>query len=544
MRLKKVIAFGITVVMTVSALTACGNAIDNSMSPVTETSQTISTVTAETSQTAVDESKDDITFPLKEKLSFEGLAMVVDEKYPLSDNLAWKYLQERANVEYTLTEIPNAETKEKGNLIMASGDYPDFLFKMQALDLNQYGMDGALIPLEDMIKQYAPNLCALLDERDGWGTITASDGHIYSLPMVGNQTFAGKGNAVIFINQKWLDNLGLDMPNNYEDVYNVLKAFKEKDANGNGDPNDEIPYNCRNIFGEYGIANWLIYQGDASHYYSNYMAVRDGEPLFYPYDDGFKEFIEWMTKFYQEELLYEGVLTQTHDQYKALGKVGEVYGMVITNRVAVYTPEENWGDYVPMPTFNQSVVALSNGIQAGGLAITDKCENPEVLIAWADWLYSEEGGRVAAYGPENVTWKWNDDGTFSSALGEENYESTFQYNLKGSAAVPYYNSPNNSALHVQTNVANNMSSKVYAEGGVFASGVYLPTLTLTEDEKEISSVIMTDVSAYIETYIAEVITGKISLDDTWEEFKSTLKRMGADELFGYYKDAYERAVTE
>lgn len=46
---------------------------------------------------------------------------------------------------------------------------------------------------------------------------------------------------LVYLNKTWLDNLGLTYPETVEELYTVLKAFKEQDANGNGDPNDEIP---------------------------------------------------------------------------------------------------------------------------------------------------------------------------------------------------------------------------------------------------------------------------------------------------------------
>lgn len=49
----------------------------------------------------------------------------------------------------------------------------------------------------------------------------------------------------IYINEGWLENLGLDRPKTLDDLYDVLKAFKEQDANGNGDPNDESPLGFR-----------------------------------------------------------------------------------------------------------------------------------------------------------------------------------------------------------------------------------------------------------------------------------------------------------
>ena len=44
-----------------------------------------------------------------------------------------------------------------------------------------------------------------------------------------------------WINQTWLDNLGLKAPATLDELYDVLVAFRDQDADGNGDPSDEIP---------------------------------------------------------------------------------------------------------------------------------------------------------------------------------------------------------------------------------------------------------------------------------------------------------------
>lgn len=69
--------------------------------------------------------------------------------------------------------------------------------------------------------------------------VTNPDGHIYTLP--GKKPLRPKGCDTPFINKAWLDRLGLEIPTTVDEWYEVLKAFKEQDANGNGDPNDEIP---------------------------------------------------------------------------------------------------------------------------------------------------------------------------------------------------------------------------------------------------------------------------------------------------------------
>ena len=50
-----------------------------------------------------------------------------------------------------------------------------------------------------------------------------------------------------WINKRWMDNLGLQEPKSLDELYEVLKAFKEEDANGNGDPNDEIPLTATDV---------------------------------------------------------------------------------------------------------------------------------------------------------------------------------------------------------------------------------------------------------------------------------------------------------
>ncbi len=86
-----------------------------------------------------------------------------------------------------------------------------------------YGEQGILIPLENLISEYAPNLSKILKERPEIKTaITANDGHIYSLPVI-SQNMSIVQNC---INKSWLDKLGLAEPETADELYTVLKAFR------------------------------------------------------------------------------------------------------------------------------------------------------------------------------------------------------------------------------------------------------------------------------------------------------------------------------
>ena len=162
-------------------------------------------------------------------------------------------------------------------------------------DLNKYGSQGIFIPLEDLIREYAPNLTAKLDEMDAWEYITSSDGHIYSLPEISRPNGS---NPAYWVNKKWMDSLGLQEPKSFDELYEVLKAFKEEDANGNGDPSDEIPITFTDVV----KPELLLQYADYGYDTATRTAVIDGELTYLPTSEEWKEFIAYITKLYQEFL--------------------------------------------------------------------------------------------------------------------------------------------------------------------------------------------------------------------------------------------------
>ena len=133
---------------------------------------------------------------------------------------------------------------EKLSLVLASGDYPDIFFGLNMssnLEL-QYGVeDQMLLPLNDLIEEYAPNFKAAISEfENGMESLKAVDGNIYSLPVLDVCQYAENA-AKMWVNQEWLDQLDMETPTTTEEFYQMLKAFKENDMNGNGDPDDELP---------------------------------------------------------------------------------------------------------------------------------------------------------------------------------------------------------------------------------------------------------------------------------------------------------------
>ena len=483
---------------------------------------------------------DEIVFPLEEPITFTGFTPIkATGGYTVSESIAWQYALERANIKVDMIEVPANERVEKANVLLGSGEYPDFFFKqiLDTVTVESYGQEGVIIPLEDLIREYAPNLTALMDERDAWDYITAGDGHIYGLPfVVGRQN----PNTLFWINQRWMNNLGIEkVPENWDELYEVLKAFKEQDANGNGDPNDEIPFS--GVAGDpIRLMSWMDYP----YVTGIKCALIDGELTYSPTHEQFKELLAFLRKCYAEDLIDKQMFTQDTTQFRAQGQSGDIYGFFYSGGAFQGVGRDNDEDYVGLCTFVDGTMQVGNPASPNAMVITDKCEHPEVLVAWADYFYSEEGGALVYMGIEGKTYKWLEDGTWEWILSPEYGEDVTSLRAKSTIqgvvgdpclqSAPWFKmSPTIDADEVYLWVWR----EKLAEGGFS-----FPGLSYTEDENSELSIKTTDLNNYINVYIAEVITGQKDLDATWDEYVNQMEKMGSKDIEAIYRAAYERAV--
>ncbi|MGP3972403.1 ABC transporter substrate-binding protein, partial [Streptomyces sp. 6N223] len=148
-------------------------------------------------------------------------------------------------IEWQATTSDATTAKEKRQISLASGDLPDLYLMVPWIDqftqveLLRYGGQGIIQPLNQLIDQYAPNIQDAFAETPEVERIaTAPDGNIYGMPQW-NDCYHCSHGFKMWINQEWLDNLGLEMPTTTDEFREVLRAFKNDDPNGNG-KSDEI----------------------------------------------------------------------------------------------------------------------------------------------------------------------------------------------------------------------------------------------------------------------------------------------------------------
>ena len=349
---------------------------------------------------------EDVAFPLKEKqeLSFITNAPARTLQDP-NKKAIFERLEKQTNVQIDWTCFVTDQFPDKKNLALAQfGNLPDGLFNagMNNYDLLRYAKQGIIIPLENLIDKYMPNLQAVFEKYPEYRVMcTAPDGHIYSFPWIeqlgeGKEAIQAIGN-IPYINKKWLDCLGLEIPETTDELEQVLIAFRDnvdqlkKECNIEGDVipmsfiinnGDQDPAMILNGFGEgYGDT------GD------HFAVTNDGRVIYTTVQEGYKEGIQWLHRLVEEDLVDPEAFTQDWATYVAKGK-NHRYGLCFTWDIANI---DNYNDYVMLPALAgpEGVVNITrqnssetSGFDRGRCVLTTSCKNTVLAAAWIDQMYA------------------------------------------------------------------------------------------------------------------------------------------------------------
>lgn len=337
-----------------------------------------------------------ISFPLEEKVTLKFMtgSSTLAPKDP-NNKLILQRLEEQTGVHIDWTNYQN-DFAEKRNLDISSGDLPDAIHNDGASDveLMNWAKQGVIVPVEDLIDDYMPNLKKILDENPEYRSlITAPDGHIYSFPWI-EELGEGKEsihsvNDMAWINTEWLDKLGLTMPETTDDLIKVLEAFKTQDPNGNGKA-DEIPISFINdggnedfkvLFGSFG-------EGDND---DHIVVSNDGIVDFTADNESYKEAVKFVRSLYEKGLIDTEAFEQDWNSYVSKGG-DQVFGLYFTwDKNNVTGDNENY-DILPVlagPDGQKNVTRTNNiGFSRDRMVITSANQNLELTAKWIDAQYN------------------------------------------------------------------------------------------------------------------------------------------------------------
>mgnify|MGYP001262160392 CR=1 FL=1 len=485
-------------------------------------------------------------------------------------------VQDKFNIKFDWQINPSDGAKEKRQISLASGDYPDaylltaYIDQFSQADELKYGQQGVLIPLNDLIDKYAPDIKAAFEKHPELKALnTAPDGNIYGLGAY-TECFHCSYPNKMWINTEWLKKLNLEMPTTTAEFKNVLEAFKTKDPNGNGKA-DEVPLSgSTEDFGVRVIPflmNGFVYDDDRN--YLNLTA--DGKVVSAAITPEWKEGLTYIKSLFDGGLIDPGAFTQNAD---ALKKIGENAGAEILGAGAGMHPaiflnidpgnlhSAHYNPVAPLtgPEGASFATHDSGGVSPGAkFVITNKAseEAQVALIKMVNYMFTPEGETNGASGMKGIDW--TDPAAGDVALGDgvtpvvktiPMKEGEAPRNAGWSGMAHFYMPKEYRDTWVQ-------GTDIYASDGYErrlynASLLYqghepkdlFPMWSIWIDPKVIdeASMLQTNLKNYIEQSELQFITGNKDLNKDWDAYVKGLKDLKLDRYLEILQTAYDASV--
>ena len=463
------------------------------------------------------------------------------------DDLEWvKQLEAESGINL---EFVTYNDSQAVNLMFASEDYPDISFNVgSSKQIYEAAQGGAVYALDEYMEEYAPNWDNYFKENpDSLKKVTFSDGHVYSFPIVREEDYHYEIRDQWLINKTWLDELGLQVPTTTDELYTVLKAFKENAGKGSI-PNDVIPYYTlgvlSNIGGALDVINSYGVRVSSEQYY---VTVDDNGKVEFNFAN--KDIIEPMNyihKLVKEELIPKECFTDGTSDYQVKFMSDEKTLGVFHSYYDYSTEENEYVAFGPLDSGNGKTPLLrsqANTLDQNMFTIYTTCEYPEVAVRLANMIAEPEWSLQASYGmlEEDSSFYKDEEGNYWHRYGLNGYD--YQTRVP-SNRVPYliseevYNLVNfeESSIRYQRKV---VCDEVYAGKTIATENLY-PFINISEENiDELSELSLTINTTLKETFTRWAMYGNIEKE--WDAYMADLEEAGMErylEILQEELDAY------
>lgn len=489
----------------------------------------------------------EVAFPLAEEkeLSFITLASADSTQEP-NERIIFQRMEEQTNVKINWTCYVQDQFADKRNLAMANAkSLPDGLFnaEMSDYDLLRYAKQGVIIPVENLIDKYMPNLKNVLDNNPEYRTlITASDGHIYGFPWIEQlgsdkesiQTIGG----IPFINKKWLDELKMEVPETTEELKVVLQAFKDNDMAGDG---QTIPMSFIVNGGNEDMGILLGAFGEGYGDVPDHIAVSNDKKVVYTVaQEGYKQGLKYMNELATAGLVDPEAYTHDWSTFVSKGKAGR-FGMFFSWDSANIAVDMN--DFIPLPALAgpegqknipRASRSATSGLARGRSVLTSKCQDTALAAAWIDQMYAPLQSAQNNWGTYGEEGKFN---IFEMAQNENGEEMLKHMDLGSESPVEvrtaqcvggplaimndyygkYVTCPDDAQYRLD------WIKDVYVKD--MNQDYVFPNIFMSQEDEDAIAKITTDLDKYVKQMKADFVMNG-GVDEKWDEYLKKLEGYG------------------
>lgn len=467
--------------------------------------------------------------------------------YDWDTNLFFQIMKERTGIEFSISEYVSREewTEAKAEMLAGEVAMPDMFFKAELTpqETMAFYEAGKLIDLRPYLAEYAPHVWALLEDNPEWlEAVSLPDGAIVALPSINELA----PNNTMWINKTWLDRLKVEVPTTAEELTEVLRLFRDRDVNQNGNRNDEIPLSFVSMWDLRFLAHAFGINAD-----DYYLTEQDGTISEVLTTEENRAFLTWLHELYTEGLLdSQGFMamrlveaatssSSSSSNSNEKAKYGVFFGATPQDVVGLNLASE----YIaldPLVYDGQQVYRDFTGdLYRGTFAISSTCAEPEKLLQWVDYLYTDEGFLAAQVGREGEDYDWNDDGTWAYARTAEEVVALQTTNTIWTTSTPSY-----ASTDIQLKMDDDATHALATELSRVRQWEKraMPLLYLTENQLSRVTELQSAIATYAETQMAWFVAGDVEInDETWAAFCAQVKALGIDEMVSIWQNAYDSA---
>lgn len=470
---------------------------------------------------------------------------IYEETWPVEQQArAWTNIHLKdVTVGANMRTDENTGKTEALNLMLAGGNIPDIVGSSRIKDfVNQYGPEGAFVPLNDLIDEHAPNLKAFFEERpEIAAAISAADGNMYYIPYLPD----GKYGRAYWIRTDWLDKLGLEVPETVEEFEAALRAFKTQDPNGNGLA-DEVPYFARQWPELIRLVTLWDGRSSGSDTYHDFYV--DNGQMKHPYaGEGYREGIKNLARWYAEGLIDAEIFTRgssardfllsenlggaTHDWFASTSGYNRLSSEIEGFEFKAMAP--------PASASGKRIEEHRRiPIKPDGWAIGYTNEHPVETIKYFDFWFSEEGRRLANFGVEGEQYDMVDGKAIfkqefldAGPVNRSLYQIGSQLQGRG-----YYQ---DYGYEIQ------WSNEFALEGiALYDEGDYLIDqflgVAFDAEEQKVYDKYWGSVRDYMLERQQAWILGNGDVEADWDEYMAQLEKLGLTKVLAVMQSAYER----
>ncbi|QGG57083.1 MULTISPECIES: extracellular solute-binding protein [Paenibacillus] len=465
----------------------------------------------------------------------------------------YKKKEELTGIKATFTHPPLGQQKDQFNLLISTNELPDIIYYNWADAVGgpeKMIEDGRIIRLNELIDQYAPNLKKIIEsDPDVKKQITLDDGTIYMFPLLKLDAVKLNATSGLIMRKDWLDKLGLQPPTTIDEWHAVLKAFKEKDPNGNGKP-DELPFT-----GNWGPGNLTkLHDFTTAFGLIGGFQMLDGKVAYGPIQPQYRDFLETMSVWYKEGLVDPEIMTNDGKafDYKVTNNLAGSYAGGVFSGMGKYfnlmrkdNPDFNLtGVLGPVAPDGKVYAAfnLENKVLSYGEAITSSASKEKLpyLVQWMDFNYSPIGHELFNYGIEGESYVKEGDGIkFTETITNNPGGLTYDQAL-ASYALSIMDGPiNQDPKYLDALLFDDGQREANKQWMKASSELTLPPLRLTTDEASQVSSIMSQVNTYLNETMTAIISGQKPISE-FDKMVETIKGMGIDEAVRLHQVALDR----